>query len=266
MTASSDQRISFEFRQAQQAALKRRQELSSLINQAANDRPAAATRLSEMESEQVNFDKAVKASEATLAETIRNNRTEDQKLTAHKRKLTASAKALQREANLETPGKPKFPSKPPPPKGIVEKSPSTLPSKLGGFEKTYPSPAEQRRYEQDMEAYQQAVLDYPAKLRDWNLKDDARRADLKNQMSALNKELTDALAEDKTRTKQADKIRDDIAAQQSQARDLALRIRVSKAALVASNTDDPARMLQRPSSYDLISYPTERQRLLQASR
>src|SRR5262249_10649556 len=148
--------------------------------------------------------------------------------------------ALRREATLETTGKPPIPSKPAPPKGsVVEKSPPTLPSKLDGGEKTSLSPAEQRGYDQDMRAYQQALRDYPAKLAAWNLKDNARRADLSNQMSTLNKELTDARAEDKTRSQQADKIRDDITAQQNQARDLATRIQVSKTAIAASKTDDP---------------------------
>src|SRR5262249_20558395 len=139
---------------------------------------------------------AIKVAEEKLAQTIEANRKEDQNLSAQVRKLIASARDLRREMNLPTPGFPRPPTKPPPPRGsIVEKRTPALPSKLDGGEERSLSPSEQRAYDRDMRDYEQALRDYPAKFAAWQIKDQVRRKDLEDQMAARDKELVDARAE-----------------------------------------------------------------------
>ena len=93
-----------------------------------------------------------------------------------------------------------------------------------------------------------------------------RRTELNKKITILDKELTEARTEGKALDEQADKMRDEIAARQSHARDLATKIQLYEAAIAVSAAADPARVLLQPSSYDLLSLPIERLRLLEAIR
>lgn len=251
LPAATENKVTSAFRQAQSATGKRRKQLQEIIEES-KDAAAAKDRLTEAEAEREKLENAIVQGGQDLGKRIVDDREADKIQTAEMKKLRKLEDALSKAWNSVTEG---YPKEPKPPKA---------PSK-GKDDKDRPSASEQREYERDLRAYEKEVREYPAKLQAWQIKDQYRRAKLRESMAENQAELARQRAEAKTRAQETNQMRAEVTKQRNQIHDVELQLRLLRTAVSVQDVGEEV-ILRRPSSYELLSFPLERQNLLNSLR
>lgn len=253
----TDQKSSGVFRSAQQSASKRRRQLGDLVAELKRDQEAGVGRLKEAETEREKVAKSRTDAEAALTAKIADNREAEKERASQAREFSRQSKTIKDQWNTETPGRPRAP------RPVTNPGPIPRPDKEGrtGLQEKI----EHRRDVAEYEKYLREAREFPAKLANWRQKDEARRTDLLQQRAALDAQVTEAKDATLARTAEVDQLRREIAAQQAAARDLEVKVRLLRAVTVAEGAGEGREVLNRPSAYDLLSIPAERQRLRNAN-
>jgi hypothetical protein len=267
MTAAKETKISTGFRQAQSEAAKRREKLNSLVA-IPGDKANAEQSLKEIAAEQAAATNGLQPLKASLAATIRENQKAQSELTGQIRLLAKQIRQIEKEWRLETSGRPRQPVRPTEPRSNRPSPPAgNDPNGNANYQRALDAyHSDSRAYDAKLRQYNEEQRTYPQRLQVWQQFDQQRRGNLRNARQKVEAEVATARGLEKERDKKADELRDEVKRQQATLQDLVLKALLLRNIVAGADGQGTRNLLNRPSNYDLLSYPAERQRLLQSTR
>lgn len=261
LTDAKEAKISNVFRSAQSEASKRRAKLTLLVAEA-GDKANVEQALLATEKEESAAIESLRTTKDKFTVANRENQKLHNELTGPLRKLGQQIRKIEHEWELPTPGRPQEPQKP---REVRE------PQRPTGNDPN--AAAEYQRKLRDYYHYLDALRDYPRKLeiyrqylQMWQQIDQQRRANLRTARQAAETEVATVRDPEQKSQQKIDELREETKSQETALQDIQLKLIALRNISIGAGGEENRSLLSRPSNYGLLSFPAERQRLLQATR